>query len=77
MNGLTYFGAKYTSDRASKMCAMIFDLDGVTDKSLNNFFYAAFNKEFDYYPLPNYVALSGHGIHLYYVLKNQYHCSLI
>jgi len=69
MNGLTYFGAKYTSDRASKMCAMIFDIDGVTDDSLNNFFYAAFNKDFDYYPLPNYVALSGHGIHLYYVFE--------
>lgn len=69
MNGLTYFGAKYTSDRASKMCAMIFDIDGVTESSLNNFFYAAFNKEFDYYPLPNYVALSGHGIHLYYVFE--------
>lgn len=67
MNGLTYFGAKYTSDRASKMYAMIFDIDGVTDDTLNNFFYAAFNKEFDYYPLPNYIALSGHGIHLYYV----------
>lgn len=60
MNCLTYFGAKYTSDRASKMCAMIFDIDGVTDNSLNNFFYAAFNKDFDYYPLPNYIALSGH-----------------
>ena len=69
MNCITYFGAKYTSDRASKMCAMIFDIDGVTDNSLNNFFYAAFNKEFDYYPLPNYVALSGHGIHLYYVFE--------
>lgn len=67
MNGITYFGAKYTSDRASKMYAMIFDIDGVTDDTLNNFFYAAFNKEFDYYPLPNYIALSGHGIHLYYV----------
>lgn len=69
MNGLTYFGAKYTSDRASKMYAMIFDIDGVTDDTLNNFFYAAFNKNFDYYPLPNYVALSGHGIHLYYVFE--------
>ncbi len=73
MNGLTYFGAKYTSDRASKMCAMIFDIDGVTDNSLNNFFYAAFNKEFDYYPLPNYVALSGHALNKefdYYPLPN-------
>lgn len=69
MNGLTYFGAKYVSAHASKMYAMIFDIDGVTDASLNNFFYAAFNKDFDYYPLPNYVALSGHGIHLYYVFE--------
>jgi len=56
---------------------MIFDIDGVTDNSLNNFFYAAFNKEFDYYPLPNYVALSGHGYIYIMFLKNQYHCSLI
>lgn len=67
MNGLTYFGAKYLSARASKMYAMIFDIDGVTESGLNNFFYAAFNEQFHYYPLPNYVALSGHGIHLYYV----------
>ena len=69
MNGLTYFGAKYTSDRASKMYAMIFDIDGVTDVTLENFFYAAFNKDYDYYPLPNYIALSGHGVHLYYVFE--------
>lgn len=67
MNGLTYFGAKYVSDHASKMFAMIFDIDGVDDDGLNNFFYAAFNEQFNYYPLPNYVALSGHGVHLYYV----------
>lgn len=67
MNGLTYFGAKYVSAHSSKMYAMIFDLDGVSDRSLNNFFFSAFNTEFDYYPLPNYVALSGHGVHLYYV----------
>lgn len=67
INGLTYFGAKYVSAHSSKMYAMIFDLDGVSDRSLNNFFFSAFNTEFDYYPLPNYVALSGHGVHLYYV----------
>lgn len=69
MNGISYFGAKYTSDRASKMYAMIFDIDGVTDVTLENFFYAAFNKDYDYYPLPNYIALSGHGVHLYYVFE--------
>lgn len=69
MNGITYFGAKYLADHASKMYALIFDIDGVTDNSLNNFFYAAFNEKYDYYPLPNYVALSGHGVHLYYVFE--------
>ena len=55
---------------------MIFDIDGVTDNSLNNFFYAAFNKEFDYYPLPNYVAWVMEYIYIMF-LKNQYHCFLI
>lgn len=69
MNGLTYFGIKNLAKHSSKMYAMIFDLDGVTDDTLNNFFFACFNEEFLYYPLPNYVALSGHGVHLYYVFE--------
>lgn len=70
MNGISYFGAKYLSDHASKMYAMIFDLDGVTDDSLTNFFYAAYNKKYYFYPIPNYIALSGHGVHLYYVFDD-------
>ena len=46
---------------------MIFDLDGVTDKTLNAFLNGAF--EVDAYPIPNYIALSGHGVHLYYVFE--------
>lgn len=68
MNGLSYFGAKYVSDRASKMYAMIFDLDGVSDKSLNNFLLSA-TSDYKIYPLPNYIALSGNGVHLYYVFE--------
>lgn len=70
MNGITYFGRKNVQEHASKMYAMIFDLDGVTDKTLNNFLHAAFIKEFDYYPVPNYIVLSGHGVHLYYIFEN-------
>ena len=47
--------------------AIIFDLDGVTPKSLNAFLNGAF--EADAYPIPNYIALSGHGVHLYYLFE--------
>ena len=65
LNGLTYFGRRNVQERASKMFALIFDLDGVTDKTLNAFLSGAFLA--DAYPIPNYIALSGHGIHLYYL----------
>ena len=68
LNGITYFGRKRDQNHASKMYAMIFDLDGVNDTKLNAFLNAA-NKLDDMYPLPNYIVLSGHGIHLYYVFE--------
>ena len=67
VNGLTYFGRKNLSAAAHKMYAMIFDLDGVTDSTLNNFLSGAILA--GAYPVPNYVALSGHGIHLYYLME--------
>ena len=57
VNGISYFGRK-----------MIFDLDGVTDKTLNNLLHGAFAA--DAYPIPNYIILSGHGVHLYYVFED-------
>lgn len=69
LNGITYFGRKNLQENASKMYAMIIDFDGVTDKLLNNFLYGAFSKDFDIYPVPNYIALSGHGVHLYYIFE--------
>lgn len=67
INGLTYFGRKNVQKHASKMFAMIFDLDGVTDKTFNAFLNGAY--EVDAYPVPNYVAMSGHGLHLYYLFE--------
>lgn len=65
LNGITYFGRKNVQEHASKMFAMIFDLDGVTDATLGNFFSGAING--GAYPVPNYVVFSGHGVHLYYL----------
>ena len=67
LNGLTYFGRKNVQDHASTMRAMIFDLDGTDAEHLGNFFSGAFRG--DAYPVPNYVVMSGHNIHLYYVFE--------
>ena len=68
VNGISYFGRRNLQAHASKMFAMIFDLDGVTDKTLNNFLHGAFAA--DAYPIPNYLILSGHGVHLYYIFED-------
>lgn len=67
LNGISYFGRKNIQSHASKMFAMIFDLDGVTDKTLYSFLSGAIVGHA--YPIPNYVALSGHGVHLYYIFE--------
>lgn len=67
-NGITYFGKKNAQANANKMFCMIFDLDGVTDKTLNSFLSGAIKG--GAYPVPNYVALSGHGVHLYYLFED-------
>lgn len=67
LNGISYFGRKNLQSHASKMFAMIFDLDGVTDKTLNAFLSGA--TVGGAYPVPNYIVLSGHGVHLYYIFE--------
>ena len=66
LNGLSYFGRKNIQQYADQMFAMIFDLDGQTPQTLRNFFSGALG---GVYPLPNYVILSGHGVHLYYLFE--------
>lgn len=67
LNGLTYFGRKNTQDRANMMYGMIFDVDDATETSLGDFLSGS--TQVDAYPLPNYIVLSGHGIHLYYIFE--------
>lgn len=67
LNGLTYFGRRNVQSHVSKMYALPFDLDDVTDKTLANFLSGAIIG--GAYPVPQYIALSGHGIHLYYVFE--------
>lgn len=72
LNGLTYWGRENTAARQGKMCAMIFDLDGVDDARLNAFFHGAtadLGSGRGFYPIPQYVIMSGHNVHLYYVLE--------
>lgn len=70
LNGLTYWGRRNTGSAQSKMCAMVFDLDGQTDGTLNAFLHGASGSGgFQLYPLPQYVILSGSNVHLYYVFE--------
>ncbi len=72
LNGLTYWGRHNRGNSQAQMCAMIFDLDGITPTLFNNFLHAAYSGVFDgrgWYPIPNYVVMSGHNVHLYYVLE--------
>lgn len=70
-NGLTYWGRANTAEAQSKMCAMVFDLDGQDEegKLLHNLLHGCLNGEMQLYPTPQYVALSGHNVHLYYVFE--------
>lgn len=67
LNGLTYFGRRNVMSHASKLYALIFDIDGVTEEKLGNFLSGAIRAKA--YPIPNYIILSGHGIHPYYILE--------
>ena len=72
LNGLTYFGSANTANSQSHLCALMFDLDGITSKSFNNFLHAAFADAWNghgAYPIPNYVIMSGTNVHLYYLLE--------
>lgn len=68
VNGITYYGRKNLQSSAGKMYALIFDLDGVTEKGLRALWSQCVNAEI--LPLPNYLILSGHGVHLYYVMED-------
>lgn len=66
MSGVTYWGKTNNAASQSKMYAMVFDLDGVNARTLHSFMDGA---TAGVYPYPNYIVLSGHGVHLYYVFE--------
>ena len=66
LNGITYFGRRNEQAHASKMYSLIFDLDGITEQKLRNFFKQCVGGVI---PSPNYIVLSGHGLHLYYIFE--------
>ena len=63
---LTYYGRRRTWHNASTLNAMVFDLDGVGYDQLRDIFHQMKHLIF---PEPTYTALSGHGLHLYYVFE--------
>lgn len=71
VSGCTYLGRTNSAERQRQLFALVFDLDGagggpLPDPCLNNFFSGC---TVDAYPLPQHVVVSGHGVHLYYVLE--------
>lgn len=67
IGGLSYFGRTNSLKKANKLHAFIFDLDSQNVTTIRNFLSGAIRGEA--YPVPNYIALSGHGVHLYYVME--------
>lgn len=68
LNGITYFGRQATLKNASKCYALIVDLDGQTDETLRMFLYWT-RPEYLRIPRPNYIILSGHNVHLYWLFQ--------
>lgn len=71
-NGITYWGRTNKGEKQAACHALIFDLDDVDPKHLDNFLRGArplLDGPKEWYPLPNYVVLSGTGVHLYYLFE--------
>ena len=67
MSPIGYFGRRRTSKNASAIYAMVFDLDGQNMQELKDTLYQMY--ETCLIPPATYIALSGHGLHLYYVFE--------
>lgn len=69
--GLSYRGRTNKLEKAQQMNALIFDLDGVGKKELDNIMYLTTMppSQIRSIPMPTYIVASGTGLHLYYVFK--------
>lgn len=66
LSPVTYVGRNNTARNARYLYAMAFDLDGVGIKQINGLMRCI---ELDLIPKPNLLVSSGHGLHLYFLLK--------
>ncbi len=66
LNSCTYYGKKKESQRMDKCFGLIFDLDDVDERCINNLLFQARGGAC---PMPNYIVVSksGEGLHLYYL----------
>ena len=67
MSPITYVGRNNTQQNARYLYALAFDLDGVSMRCHHKMFDLV---EKGIMPMPNLIANSGHGYHLYYLLEN-------
>lgn len=69
--GLAYRARTNKLENAQKMNALIFDLDGVGRKEIENilFLMSLPASQIRSIPIPTYIVASGSGLHLYYVFK--------
>lgn len=65
MSPIGYIGKERTADNARKIYALVFDLDGIDARKLENGLLHEFDSGFN--PRPTYIVNSGHGLHLYYI----------
>lgn len=70
-SGLSYRGRSNKLDKAQRMNALIFDLDSVGEKELDNILYLTTlpSEHIRSILIPTYIVASGTGLHLYYVFK--------
>lgn len=70
-SGLSYRSRANKLENAQRMNALIFDLDGVGMKELDNILYLTTfsSSQIRSIPMPTYLVASGTGLHLYYVFK--------
>jgi len=69
-SGLSYRGRTNRLEKAQHMNAMVFDLDGVGENELLNLFLRIGKSvAFRTLPQPTFIAMSGTGLHIYYVFN--------
>jgi hypothetical protein len=67
LSPVTYVGRHNTAANARFLYAFAFDLDGVGVHQIHNIMRCV--EDLETFPMPNIVVNSGHGLHLYFLLK--------